>query len=72
VADGTDAADARGDPGHLVERPAFGELLEAANLRDMKLGARHLAVFAEMNRDLGMAFDASYRIDRDAFHARLR
>ena len=68
VADGADAADARGNARHLVERAAFGELLEAADLGHLKLGIRDLAGVVELNRDLGMAFDAAYRLNCDALH----
>jgi hypothetical protein len=54
---------------HLVKRAAFGELLEAADLRHVKLGVGHLAVIVELDGDLGVAFDAGYRIDGDALHA---
>ena len=37
VAHRADAADARGDGGHLVKRPALGELLESAHLGDVEL-----------------------------------
>jgi hypothetical protein len=70
VADGTDAADARGDTRHLVKRAAFGELLEAADLRHLKLGISNLAGIVELNGDLAMAFDAAYRLNRNALHRR--
>ena len=52
VADRADAADARGDRRHLVERPALAELLEAAQLRDVERRVGDLAVVVEMDRDL--------------------
>ena len=65
---GTDAADARRNGRHLVERPAFGELLEAAHLGDVEVRARDLAVVVQMDRDLGVAFDAGDRVDGDSLH----
>ena len=44
VAHRADAADARGDGRHLIERPAFGELLESAHLGDVELRVRHVAL----------------------------
>ena len=58
MADRADAADARGDRRHLVKRPAFGELLEAAHLGDVELRVGDLARVVEIDRDLGVAFDA--------------
>ena len=42
MADGADAADARGNARHFVEGTALGELLEAADLRDLELGVATL------------------------------
>jgi hypothetical protein len=67
VADGADAADAGGDAGHLVEGPALAELLEAAELGDVEAGVGHRAGVVEVDGDLGVAFDACYRVDDDAF-----
>ena len=61
----TDAADARHQRRHLVKRTAFAQLLEAAELGDVKAGVLDPAFFVEMQRDLGMAFDAGHRIDDD-------
>ena len=65
MADRTDAADARHQRRHFVERTALAELLEAAELGDVEAGILDPAVFVEMQRDLGMAFDARHRIDDD-------
>ncbi len=70
MADGADAADARGNSRHLVERTALGELLEAADLRHLELRVGHLAGVVELNGDLGVAFDAAYRLNRNALHRR--
>ena len=48
---------------HFVERPALGELLEAAKLGDMEQGIRHFTRVVELNGDLGVTLDASYRVD---------
>ncbi|HUE15899.1 MAG TPA: hypothetical protein VMR25_17140 [Planctomycetaceae bacterium] len=65
VADGTDAADARHQRGHLVKRAALAKLLESPELSNVKAGFLDAAIFVEMKRDFGMAFDARYRIDED-------
>ena len=44
--------------GHLVERPALGEFLEAAHLGHVQLRAVDLALVVELDRDFGVAFDA--------------
>jgi hypothetical protein len=67
VADRADPADPGGDGRHLAERPALAELLEAAKLRDMEAGAGDGAVRAQMQRDLGVAFDACDGFDDDPF-----
>jgi len=61
-----DAADARGDAGHLVERTAFAEFLEPAEFHDVELGVRHVAFLVEVDADLGVALDAGDRINDDA------
>ena len=63
--DRADAADARHQAGHLVERPALAEALEAAHLRDVKVRVLHLALVVELDGDLAVAFKARYRIDGD-------
>ena len=60
-----DAADARHQAGHLVERTAFGKLLEAAHLRDVEVRVFHLALAVQLDRDLAVPFQAGYGIDRD-------
>ncbi len=66
MADGADAADARGNARHLVIGTALGELLEAAHLGDLELGVGHVAGVVELNGDLGVALDAAYRLNCDA------
>src|SRR6516162_6811293 len=70
MADGTDTADARGDSWHFVERASFSELLKAADLRHLEPGVCDIAGVVQVNRDLGMAFDAAHRLDYDALHRR--
>ena len=62
-----DAADARRDGGHLVERPAFGELLEAAHLGDMEMRVGDAALVIQVDVDLGVAFDAGDGVDGEFF-----
>ena len=64
------AADARGDPRHLVERPAFAELLEAAHLRHVKLRAGDAALVVEIDGDLGVSLDAGHDVDGNLLHDR--
>ena len=65
VRDRADAADARHQAGHLVERPALGETLKAAHLGDVKVRVLDLALAVELDGDLAVAFQARYRIDGD-------
>ena len=67
VAHRADAADARHDAGHLGERPAFHELLEAAEFGDVKLRGFHLARVVEMNGDFGVAFDAGHGLNESRY-----
>ena len=73
VRDRADAADARHQAGHLVERPAFGEALKAAHLRDVEVRVLHLALAVELDGDLAVPFKAGYGIDGDGLaHRQLR
>jgi hypothetical protein len=65
VRDRADAADARHQAGHLVERPALGELLKAAHLGDVEVRVLHLALVVELDGDLAVAFEARNGIDGD-------
>ncbi len=65
MADGTDAADARHDRRHLVDRTTLGDPLEAPELGHVELGVDHLARVVEVNGDLGVAFDPGDRVDDD-------
>ena len=67
MADRADAADARGDAGHLAVGPALAELLEAAELDDVELGVGHVAGVVHENADLGVALDAGHGINDNAF-----
>src|ERR1019366_686973 len=60
-----DAADARHQAGHLVERPALGELLKSAHLRYMEMRVFNLALAVELDGDLTVAFKAGYGINGD-------
>ena len=51
VADRADAAGARHQRRHLVERPALAQLLEAAELRDVELRVRHAPLVVQLDRD---------------------
>ena len=67
VAHRADAANARCDAGHFGVGPALAEFLEAAKLDDMKLGVGHIAGVVHEDADLGVAFDAGYGVNDDAF-----
>ena len=54
---------------HLGERPAFAEFLEAAELGDVKVRVFDAAIVVEVQRDLGVPFDAGHRVDHDRFWA---
>ena len=48
-----------------MERAAFAELLEAAELGDVEVRVLDLALLVQVDRDLGVAFDAGDGIDDD-------
>ncbi len=66
---GAHTADAAGDDRHLFDRPADGKLLEAAQLRDLEVGALDAAGVVQEDLDLAVPFQAGYRVDRDMGHA---
>src|SRR5271165_3185304 len=68
VADGADAADARGNARHFVEWAALGELLKSADLRHLEPRVSDIARVVQLNGDFGVPFDAAYRLNRDALH----
>ena len=59
--DRADAADARRQAGHLVKRPALGELLESAHLGHMKVRVFNLTLRVQLDGDLAVSFEAGYR-----------
>src|SRR5579859_449204 len=61
-----DATDTRHQRRHLGKRAPFRQLFEAAKLRDVEAGVLHATVFVQVQRDLGVAFDARHRIDDDS------
>ena len=63
--DRADAADARHQAGHLIERPALGEPLEAAHLGDVEVRVLDLALAVELDGDFAVAFEAGNGIDGD-------
>ena len=65
---GADAADAVGDARHLLGRPADAELLEAAQLRDLEVGVRDVALSFEEDLDLAVTFEARDGINGDLLH----
>jgi hypothetical protein len=66
VAHGADAADARGDAGHLAEGASLAELLEAAELDDVEPGVGDLSLVVQEESDLRVALDAGDGVDDDA------
>ena len=70
VTDRTDAANPRGDGGHLMEQTALAELLEPAKLCDVEAHIAHFAALVEMERDLGVSFDTRDRMTSTADRSR--
>ncbi len=68
MADRADAANTRGNGGHLIEGTALGKFFKAADLGDMDLGAGHPPVVIQLDRYFGVAFDAGYRFDLECLH----
>src|SRR5271165_4568091 len=68
VADGANAADARGDPRHLVKWAALRELFKTADLCHLEPRVSHVARVVQLNGDLGVPFETAYRFNRDALH----
>jgi len=64
----TDAANARRDPRHLLDRTADAELLEAAEFRDLEIGVGNVALVVEDDGDLAVTFEPGDGIDGDRFH----
>ena len=60
-----DAADARGDGGHLVERPAFAELFKAADLGDVEARVSDVALVIKLDGNAAVAFHARDGVDGD-------
>ncbi len=63
VADRTDAAGSGREAGHFEDGPSSAELLESPELGDVEPSVGHLAGLVEVDRDLGVAFDAGHRVD---------
>jgi hypothetical protein len=64
-----DAAQALHHHRHFPVRPAFDELLEAAELDDVQPHLLHAVGVVEQDRHLAVAFDARQRVDGDALQA---
>ena len=67
VAHRADAADARHEAGHFVERAPLADLFEAPELGDVELGRFHRARIVQIDGDLGVPFDAGHGMNHDAF-----
>ena len=65
MADRADAADPGRDSGHFPERTPLAELFEPAELGHVEAGVGDLAGVIELDRDLGVTFDARHRVDQD-------
>src|SRR5664279_5728981 len=70
MTDGADAADTRSNSRHFVERAAFGKLLKTTHLSHLELRVGYIAGVVQLDGDLGVAFDAAHRLDRNALHRR--
>jgi len=65
VADRADSADARHQARHLVKGASFTELFKAAEFGDVKLRRTHFTGVVDVDRNLGVALDASDRTDEN-------
>ena len=65
MADGTDSADPSGQTGHLPNRAALAKLLKSAKFRHVEAGPLNLTLIVQIDRDLGVSFDAGDRVDDD-------
>jgi len=63
MADGADSTDASHQARHLVKGPAFAKFFETANLRDVKVRVVDETMLIELDRDLGVSFDARNRVN---------
>ena len=63
----TNAANALRDAGHFSVRPTFAKFFKAAKLDDVKLRVGNIAGIVHVNADLGVTFNASHRINDNAF-----
>ena len=63
--DRADAADARHEAGHLVERAALREFLEAAHLGYVEVCVFNFARGVELDRDFAVALEAGDGVDGD-------
>src|ERR1039458_1460790 len=61
-----DTTDAARDLRHILRRAAEGEHLEAAQFRDLQIGAFHIALVIEEDVDLTMALQACDRVNGEA------
>src|SRR3954447_2186218 len=70
MADRADAANTGHDGGHLGEGTSFDDLLETANLCDVKMCVVDLSGFVELESDLSVAFNARDGFDGQCRHIR--
>src|SRR4029078_750326 len=67
MANRADTANAGHQRWHLRERATFTELFETTELRYMEASVFDMALLVEMNGDLGVALNSSYRVNYDRF-----
>jgi uroporphyrinogen-III synthase len=63
----TNAADALRNARHFAVGPAFAEFFKTAKFDDVKFGIGDIAFVVHEDTDLGVAFDAGYRINDNSF-----
>src|ERR1700756_1032454 len=63
----TNPANSSRQRGHLGKRAPFTKFLEPSKLGDMETGILHCALIVQVDRDLGMAFNSSDRINQNFF-----
>ena len=60
----TDAADARRDPGHLLDGPSDAEPLEAPQFDRLEHRVLNVTCVIKLDDDLSMSFETRHRRDR--------
>ncbi|MBA7705116.1 hypothetical protein ES703_113940 [subsurface metagenome] len=65
---GADPTDARGYPGHLLNRSSLAEFLETTKLRYLEIGIVNITLIIEENLYLAMSLKPGNRVNSNLFH----